>query len=222
MIADDETYFDEPMFQDGIIAQAVDNVVTNDGVSYFSAAGNDDTQAYLNTSPSFVSGKVANIGSGNYLNFTPGAGTNLEQGFSLTSGQAAILTLDWDSPFYTASGVSNSLSIYIVNTKTNKVVADSTTDATATQAPYQIVGYQNTTKSTANYAVVIQLAKGAPRGRSSMSTTGRTTTATSRSSTQPIARRSIPTPPRPTPWPSGRHRTSTRRPRKALLRRVRP
>ena len=74
------------------------------------------------------------------------------------------LTLDWDSPFYTASGVSTSLSIYIVNTATNTVVASSTTDATSTQMPYQFVAAQNTTASTANYAVVIQLAKGPAPG----------------------------------------------------------
>ena len=189
MICDDLTYFDEPMFQDGVIAQAIDSVVTNDGVSYFSAAGNDDVQAYLNTSPSFVSGAVTGIGSGTYLNFTPGSGTNLSQGFSLSSDQAVQLALDWDSPFYTTNGVQTSLSIYIVNTTTNAVVASSTTDATATQAPYQIVAYKNTSGSTANYAVVIQLAKGPAPVRSSTSTTQRATTATSRSSTQPTARR---------------------------------
>ena len=35
----------EPMFQDGIIAQAVDNVVAT-GVAYFSAAGNEGRQSY--------------------------------------------------------------------------------------------------------------------------------------------------------------------------------
>ena len=40
VIDDDVTYLDEPFFQPGIVAQAVQNVVTNDGVSYFSSAGN--------------------------------------------------------------------------------------------------------------------------------------------------------------------------------------
>src|SRR5271157_2026291 len=159
VIADDVVLPDEPMFQDGVIAQAIDNVVTNDGVSYFAAAGNYDTQAYLNTSPSFVS-----TGSGTYLNFTPGSGTNLAQGFLLSSGQAVDLTLEWDSPFYTASGVKTSLSIYIVNTSTNAVVASSTTDATMTQAPLQMVDVKNNGSSTANLAVVIQLAKGPAPG----------------------------------------------------------
>ncbi len=53
VIADDIGYFDEPFFQDGIVAQAIDAVEAN-GVAYFSAAGNDGTLAYDNTAPSFA------------------------------------------------------------------------------------------------------------------------------------------------------------------------
>ena len=41
VIADDVAYFEEPFFQDGPVADAVDNVAAH-GVSYFSAAGNDN------------------------------------------------------------------------------------------------------------------------------------------------------------------------------------
>ena len=43
-------YFDEPFFQDGIVAQAIDTVESQ-GVAYFSAAGNDGVAGYDNTAP---------------------------------------------------------------------------------------------------------------------------------------------------------------------------
>ncbi len=49
IIVDDVGYSDEPMFQDGLISQAIDTVVA-DGVTYFSAAGNAGrTSGYLST-----------------------------------------------------------------------------------------------------------------------------------------------------------------------------
>ncbi len=56
IINDDIIYFAEPMFQDGIIAQAVDSVKAM-GVAYFSAAGNQADESYEDSfSNSGVSG----------------------------------------------------------------------------------------------------------------------------------------------------------------------
>ncbi len=48
VICDDVGYYDEPMFSDGIVAQAIDRV-SSLGAVYFSSAGNDDASGYAAT-----------------------------------------------------------------------------------------------------------------------------------------------------------------------------
>ncbi|HKD55716.1 MAG TPA: S8 family serine peptidase [Steroidobacteraceae bacterium] len=106
VIVDDVGYFDEPFFQDGIVAQAIDTVARK-GVVYFSAAGNDGQNSYENTAPSFsIAGTGANAGE-MLLNFdASGAATTTALQVAipkLIPGEFIALIVQWDQPYLTGA-----------------------------------------------------------------------------------------------------------------------
>ena len=107
VIVDDVIYFAEPMFQDGIVAQAVDEVKAT-GVSYFSSAGNSARHSF--ETPFRRSGIFADIGFGpeELHDFDPGPGVDTWQAFNF-SGSATFI-LQWDQPFFSVSGPPGSAS----------------------------------------------------------------------------------------------------------------
>ena len=107
VIADDVGYFDEPFFQDGIVAQAI-NAVELQGVAYFSAAGNDGTLAYDNLTPSFntTSSSAPNSGE-KLLNFdATGASTVTSLPVTIAAlvpGEFVAIVVEWDQPYVTGA-----------------------------------------------------------------------------------------------------------------------
>lgn len=110
VIVDDVIYLDEPMFQDGIIAQAADEVARL-GVPYFSSNGNRARDSYqsdfraVNASPGGI--------AGTWHDFDPGAGVDVLKTIALTSagGLAQInLSFQWDEPNFSVSGAPGSAS----------------------------------------------------------------------------------------------------------------
>ncbi len=167
IIADDITYFDEPYYQDGIVAQAVNNVVTNDHVSYFAAAGNDDDQAYESSNVSFVSDTIPGISAspGSYYNFNPGGNATDKQTLTLAGGQEIDLGLQWDNPFYTVSGVTTDLNFFAINASNGQVISSSTMNTIANQMPIQFVSVVNNGSANTDIELVIQLVSGPAPGR---------------------------------------------------------
>jgi hypothetical protein len=110
VIDDDVGYFDEPMFEDGEVAQAVNDVAAK-GVHYFSSAGNaGDDQGYdapfspVDPSSADVakagldlSGVDPSLYAGGFHDFDPGPGVDVAQDTSIFG--EGIMILQWDDPF---------------------------------------------------------------------------------------------------------------------------
>jgi hypothetical protein len=110
VIADDVGYFDEPFYQDGILAQAVDAVEAK-GVTYVSAAGNDADASYENTIPSFSTLSSTGVTTGEFLlNFDMSNATTTTALpvtiDAMAPGEFAAIVVEWDQPFVT--GAANS------------------------------------------------------------------------------------------------------------------
>jgi hypothetical protein len=142
VIVDDVIYFAEPMFQDGIIAQAVDEVVA-DGVAYFSSAGNSARHAY--ESAFTPSGQFERTFGGEYHDFDPGSGVDVFQSVTVPVGATLFVAFQWDSPFFSlgnAAGSSNDLDIWLLDANGKRVLAEST-EANVGLDPLEILSFTN-------------------------------------------------------------------------------
>ncbi len=108
VIVDDVIYFAEPMFQDGIIAQAVDQVKAQ-GVAYFSSAGNGGRNSWDSEDNGFVDSGVTGAFGGARHDFDPGPEVDDLQSFILAPG-VTIFAFQWDQPAVSVSGAPGSAS----------------------------------------------------------------------------------------------------------------
>ena len=91
VLVDDVIYFSEPMFQDGVIAQAAQAAV-NAGVPYFSSAGN---YGRVGIDEEYVDGAPADPND-NFHQFSPG---NQLATITLPAGCGVTVVLQWADPF---------------------------------------------------------------------------------------------------------------------------
>jgi hypothetical protein len=145
VIVDDVTYLEEPMFQDGPIAAAV-NKVTAQGVTYLSSAGNNnnnlsgkeeevmnielkenvgtkgvrpttswETPQFREATKEFCPIPVG-AAARHCLDFNPAPGVEDNKfGFKVPSGQPVTVVLGWAEPWY---GVKADLDLYLLRRRT--------------------------------------------------------------------------------------------------------
>lgn len=107
VIVDDVLYLEEPMFADGIIAQAVNEVAAR-GVAYFSSAGNGARQSY----------EAPFVNADGYHDFDAGSATDTILNISLNTG-SSYFVLQWPDRYASTApgnpGAATDLDIELVN-----------------------------------------------------------------------------------------------------------
>ncbi len=164
VIVDDVGYFDEPFFQDGEVSQAIDAVVAK-GTAYFSAAGNDGSNAYDNTAPSFATLSSTGATAGEYLLNFDNSGATTTTSLSvdipaLQQGYLVAVVLQWDQPYVTGApgspGATSHLNLCVTSTSgTDTIINYSGNTASCTGAnatgkdPVQILIISNPANAAA-------------------------------------------------------------------------
>jgi hypothetical protein len=157
VIADDVFYPEEPFFQDGPVADAIDRVTTN-GVAYFSAAGNENIidggsdvasyQAPFRNAETCPTG----VPETHCMDFNPEEpGVDDTYDLEVEPGGQVLLDLQWAEPWF---GVETNLDAYLLDGSGN-VLAEST-NANKTK-PFEFLSWENEA-STGEPPEVVSLA----------------------------------------------------------------
>lgn len=154
VIVDDVAWFEEPYFQDGPIAVAIENVAA-EGVSYFSAAGNDnlfdgsdeiaswEAPAFRDSGgcPETIE-KLAGFKGTHCMDFDPGAGSDRTFAITVEAGELLTVDLQWAEPWF---GVGTDLDAFLLS-EAGKLLAASieeNANASGTQRPVEILQWEN-------------------------------------------------------------------------------
>jgi hypothetical protein len=172
VIADDVFYFEEPFFQDGPVAVAVNEVVKA-GATYFSAAGNDnlldssgehdiaswETPAYRD-SGSCPPAVEARAGANGFhcLDFNPDP-EKTDRTFGIKVEPESELTIDlqWDEPW---NGVATDLDAYLLNSSGFLVQESREANVETTQMPVEVLTWTNESSTSKTVQLVVNRALG--------------------------------------------------------------
>ncbi len=164
VIVDDVFYPGEPFFQDGPVAVAVKEV-TEGGVPYFSAAGNDnlidaeghdigswETPAYRDAGscPAAVR-DVPGANGFHCLDFNPGAAVDRTFGIKVEAGETLAVDLQWDEPW---NEVETDIDAFLLNANGELLRESREKNVSISQEPIEFFEWTNTSSGTRTVQLV--------------------------------------------------------------------
>jgi hypothetical protein len=176
VIVDDVAWFEEPFFQDGPVAVAI-NEVTAAGATYLTSAGNDNLfDSKGNEISSWEAPEFRDSGScpvsiialsgfnGTHcMDFNPGLGLDATFGITVEAGATLTVDLQWAEPW---NGVGTDLDAFLLDGAGTILAASAEDNAgpAGIQRPVEIVQWENTSASAKTVRLAVnRFSGGDPR-----------------------------------------------------------
>lgn len=169
VIVDDITFFDEPFFQEGPIANAA-TAVTAQGIPYYSSAANSNVivaglPVASYEAPSFRPGGSCLSGFGFFgqcHDFNPGGPNDVAYGLAIAPGSSFNVIMQWAEPRF---GVSTDLDVVAFDETSSTISAAGGTNNIQSQKPFEVMKLENPYPFTAIFDIVVYRATpgGTPR-----------------------------------------------------------
>ena len=164
VIADDIVYLEEPFFQEGPIAVAVDEVAAA-GATYFSAAGNYNQFLGGKEVGSWEAAAFRDAGScppgvplaqTHCADFDPGPGADTLFNFTIPAKREITIDLQWAEP---RGDVATDFDAYLLDASGN-ILASSKKPNLSIQRPVELLGIENTGNAAAEVRLAISRVAG--------------------------------------------------------------
>ena len=159
VIVDDISWGDEAMYQDAIIAAAVDEVAA-DGVAYYSSAGNAELKVGGRSVGSYEAQALrpmtcpAVIGTADNRchDFNPASGTSSGNAIGIPANGSLGIALGWNEPM---NGIDTDLDLFVLDDATGKVLASSPTDSVGYGQAIEWASIDNPSAATKKVRIVV-------------------------------------------------------------------
>jgi hypothetical protein len=167
IIVDDVSYLEEPFFQEGPVGVAIGEVTEDHDVTYYSAAGNNNSfdegeegneigsweaPGFRDSEgcPSAVSALAVSspgLNTSHCMDFDPAPGSpDRTFGIAVEAGERLTIDLQWAEPW---EGVATDLDAYLLDESGKVVRASTDRNISSTHQPVEILGWENPSSSTA-------------------------------------------------------------------------